>query len=88
MAVVALPLALVMDVTSGAGPIADLYGAIFVGFFAALFGGTPAVNLALIVLTIIFLNSDLFAAGESHVSCSGDGIDRGYRCLHAADAGY
>lgn len=40
-AVVALPLALAMGVTSGAGPIAGLYGAIFVGFFAALFGGTP-----------------------------------------------
>jgi len=26
----------------GAGPIAGLYGAIFVGFFAALIGGTPA----------------------------------------------
>jgi len=41
-AVVALPLAMAMGVTSGAGPIAGLYGAIFVGFFAALCGGTPA----------------------------------------------
>jgi len=41
-AVVALPLALAFGVSSGAGPIAGLYGAIFVGFFAALFGGTPA----------------------------------------------
>lgn len=41
-AVVALPLALAFGVTSGAGPIAGLYGAMFVGFFAALFGGTPA----------------------------------------------
>lgn len=40
-AVVALPLAMAMGVTSGAGPVAGLYGAIFVGFFAALFGGTP-----------------------------------------------
>lgn len=39
-AVVALPLALAFGVSSGAGPIAGLYGAIFVGFFAALFGGT------------------------------------------------
>jgi SulP family sulfate permease len=38
--VVALPLALAMGVASGLGPIAGLYGAIFVGFFAALFGGT------------------------------------------------
>jgi MFS superfamily sulfate permease-like transporter len=41
-AVVALPLALAMGVSSGAGPIAGIYGAIFVGFFSALFGGTPA----------------------------------------------
>ncbi|MET0029717.1 MAG: SulP family inorganic anion transporter [Candidatus Thiodiazotropha sp.] len=41
-AVVALPLALAMGVSSHAGPIAGIYGAIFVGFFAALFGGTPA----------------------------------------------
>jgi len=41
-AVVALPLALAMGVSSGAGPVAGLYGAILVGFFAAIFGGTPA----------------------------------------------
>ena len=41
-AVVALPLAMAMGVSSGVGPIAGLYGAIFVGFFAALFGGTPS----------------------------------------------
>ncbi|WP_374764598.1 SulP family inorganic anion transporter [Yunchengibacter salinarum] len=41
VAVVALPLALALGVASGAGPIAGMYGAIIVGFFAALFGGTP-----------------------------------------------
>jgi len=41
-AVVALPLALAFGVASGAGPVAGLYGAIFVGFFATVFGGTPA----------------------------------------------
>jgi sulfate permease, SulP family len=41
-AIVALPLALAFGVASGAGAIAGLYGAIIVGFFAALFGGTPA----------------------------------------------
>ena len=40
-AVVALPLALAFGIASGAGAIAGLYGAIAVGFFAALFGGTP-----------------------------------------------
>ncbi|MDA0681091.1 MAG: SulP family inorganic anion transporter [Proteobacteria bacterium] len=39
-AVIALPLALAFGVASGAGPIAGLYGAICVGMFAALFGGT------------------------------------------------
>ncbi|HUS52938.1 MAG TPA: SulP family inorganic anion transporter [Thermohalobaculum sp.] len=41
-AVVALPLALAFGVASGVGPIAGLYGAIAVGFFAAVLGGTPA----------------------------------------------
>ena len=41
-AVIALPLALAFGVASGIGPIAGLYGAIAVGFFAAIFGGTPA----------------------------------------------
>jgi len=39
--IVALPLALAFGVASGAGPIAGIYGAIIVGFLAALFGGTP-----------------------------------------------
>ena len=39
--VVALPLALAFGVSSGLGPSAGLYGAIFLGFFAAVFGGTP-----------------------------------------------
>lgn len=38
--VVALPLALAFGVSSGLGPSAGLYGAIFLSFFAALFGGT------------------------------------------------
>lgn len=41
-AVVALPLALAFGVASGAGAIAGLWGAILVGFLAALFGGTPS----------------------------------------------
>ena len=40
--IVALPLALAFGEASGAGPIAGLWGAIFVGFFAALFGGTES----------------------------------------------
>ena len=41
-AVVALPLALAFGVASGVGALAGLYGAIAVGFFAAVFGGTRA----------------------------------------------
>ena len=37
-AIVSLPLALAFGVASGAGPIAGLYGAVCVGFFAGLFG--------------------------------------------------
>ncbi|NNL99684.1 MAG: SulP family inorganic anion transporter, partial [Gammaproteobacteria bacterium] len=40
--VVALPLALALGVASGLGPMAGMWGAICVGFFAALFGGTPS----------------------------------------------
>ncbi|MCK4910264.1 MAG: SulP family inorganic anion transporter [Thermodesulfovibrionales bacterium] len=41
-AVVALPLAMAFGVASGAGPMAGMYGAILIGFFAALLGGTPS----------------------------------------------
>jgi len=42
-AVIALPMALAFGVASGAGAEAGLYGAILVGFFAALFGGSPTL---------------------------------------------
>ncbi|MCJ2544239.1 SulP family inorganic anion transporter [Thermostichus vulcanus] len=42
-AIVSLPMALAFGVASGAGPVAGLYGAVCVGFFAALFGGTPTL---------------------------------------------
>ncbi len=40
-AVLSLPVALAFGVLSGAGPIAGVYGAVCVGLFSALFGGTP-----------------------------------------------
>ena len=40
--VVALPVSLGFGIASGMGPAAGLYGAIAVGFFAAVFGGTPS----------------------------------------------
>ena len=60
-AVVGLPVALAFGVASGLGPIAGMYGAIAVGFFAAIFGGTRsqisgptgpmAVAMAVVVTT-------------------------------------
>ncbi len=41
-AAVALPVALGFGIASGLGPLAGLYGAVAVGFFAAVFGGVPA----------------------------------------------
>ncbi|NVK23442.1 MAG: SulP family inorganic anion transporter [Gammaproteobacteria bacterium] len=42
-AIVSLPLALAFGVASGAGAEAGLYGAILIGLFASLFGGTPTL---------------------------------------------
>lgn len=42
-AVIALPMALTFGVASGAGAASGLRGAVLVGFFAALFGGTPTL---------------------------------------------
>jgi sulfate permease, SulP family len=60
-AVVALPLALAFGVASGVGPIAGLYGAVIVGFLAALLGGTPSqisgpTGPMTVVMAVIFLN--------------------------------
>ena len=54
-AVVALPLALAFGVASGAGAIAGLYGAIILGFFFFLFGGTPTqISGATGPMTVVF----------------------------------
>lgn len=42
-AIVSLPLALTFGVASGAGAEAGLYGAIIIGLFASLFGGTSTL---------------------------------------------
>ena len=41
-AAVALPVALGFGIAAGVGPLSGLYGAVAVGFFAAVFGGAPA----------------------------------------------
>jgi len=69
--VVALPLALAMGVASGLGPIAGLYGAIFVGFFAAMFGGTePQVSGPTGPMTVVV--AGLVASIAAHPDLSGD----------------
>ena len=59
-AIVALPLALAFGVLSGAGPMAGIYAAIFVGFFASLTGGTASqisgpTGPMTILMTAIFM---------------------------------
>lgn len=63
--IVALPLALAFGVASGAGAVAGLYGAIAVGFFAALLGGTPSqVSGPTGPMTVIFAAAVAAFAGE------------------------
>lgn len=68
-AVVALPLALAFGVSSGAGAIAGVYGAIIVGFFAAIFGGTstqvsgPTGPMTVVMAAII---TDFIARDPEH----------------------
>ncbi len=65
--IVALPLALAFGVSSGLGPSAGLYGAIFISFFAALFGGTntqisgptaPMTAVSMVIIAAILANFD------------------------------
>ena len=65
--IVALPLALAFGVSSGLGPSAGLYGAIFISFFAALFGGTstqisgptaPMTAVSMVVIAGIIAAND------------------------------
>lgn len=65
--IVALPLALAFGLQSGLGATAGLYGAIFIGFFAALFGGTstqisgPTAPMTAVSMVII---AGIVAANE------------------------
>ena len=69
--IVALPLALAFGVSSGLGPSAGLYGAIFIGFFAALFGGTatqisgPTAPMTAVSMVVI---AGIVAAFDGEVS--------------------
>ena len=65
--IVALPLALAFGVSSGLGPTAGLYGAIFLSFFAALLGGTntqisgptaPMTAVSMVVIGALIASND------------------------------
>lgn len=65
--IIALPLALAFGVSSGLGPTAGLYGAIFLSFFAALLGGTntqisgptaPMTALSMVVIAGLIASND------------------------------
>jgi SulP family sulfate permease len=68
--IVALPLALAFGVSSGLGPSAGLYGAIFISFFAALFGGTntqisgPTAPMTAVSMVII---AGIVAANDGNI---------------------
>ena len=69
-AVVGLPIALAFGVASGLGAAAGLYGAIAVGFFAAVFGGTRSqisgptapTSVAMAVIFTVHADGDLSKA--------------------------
>ena len=69
--IVALPLALAFGVSSGLGPSAGLYGAIFISFFAAMFGGTntqisgPTAPMTAVSMVII---AGIIAANDGDVN--------------------
>lgn len=68
-AVIALPMALAFGVASGAGAEAGLYGAILVGLFAALFGGSPTlISEPTGPMTVIFtaVITELIADNPEH----------------------
>lgn len=62
--VIALPLAIALGVASGLGAVAGIYGAIIVGFFASVFGGTPTQitgptgPMAVVVASLAALHPD------------------------------
>ncbi len=65
--VVAIPLALAFGVASGLGPMAGMYGAIIVGFFAAWLGGTPT-NVSGPTGPMVVVLAGLFASLSGDVS--------------------
>ena len=76
-AVVGLPVALAFGVASGLGALAGIYGAIAVGFFAAVFGGTksqisgPTGPMAVAMAVIVTTHADNLAEAFTVVIMAG-----------------
>jgi len=72
-AVVALPLALAFGVQSGMGAIAGLYGAIALGFLAAIFGGTktqisgPTGPMAVVAAAVITGEIEIYGSLDAAI---------------------
>ncbi len=75
--VVGLPVALAFGVASGLGPTAGMYGAIAVGFFAAVFGGTrsqisgPTGPMAIAMAVIVTTHANSLAEAFTIVVLAG-----------------
>ena len=76
-AVVALPVALAFGLAAGLGPAAGIYGAISVGFFAAVFGGTrslisgPTGSMTVAMAVIVAAHADNIAEAFTIVIMAG-----------------
>ena len=76
-AVVGLPVALAFGVASGLGAVAGIYGAIAVGFFAAVFGGTrsqisgPTGPMAVAMAVVVAANAENIAEAFTIVIMAG-----------------
>ena len=74
---VGLPIALAFGVASGLGPVAGLYGAIAVGFFAAVFGGTrsqisgPTAPMAVAMAVVVTSHAGSLAEAFTVVIMAG-----------------
>ena len=76
-AIVGLPVALAFGIASGLGPLAGLYGAVAVGFFASVFGGTksqisgPTAPMAVAMAVVVARAADGFADAFTIVIMAG-----------------
>lgn len=72
-AIVAIPVALAFGAATGLQPINGLYGAIALGFFAALIGGTPTLisnptgPMAVVTAIIVAAQIELFGSVEAAI---------------------